>query len=141
MSECSNYKLIFYQFQMKNVKEYHETTECVVEFNDNSSRLVGLDLNKTSLNEMVVNEAGEVFKLRKDLNMLKTENEHLKTYLIELMNNFRTFQNDYKTREKLHADEMKTLRKKVVYLLKRNLALSYATDDEENDAEERVVKF
>lgn len=85
--------------------------------------------------------ASEIIKLKGQLNQMRLDNEMLQDSLHECRQALKQFQSDYKKREKVVNEEIKGLRKKVLYLLKRSVALYYTTDEDEGDAEERIIKF
>ena len=91
--------------------------------------------------QLDTNEVVEIFKLKNELNILRTENDILKMNLQECQYNFRQFQSEYRVREKLVNEEIKNLRKKVLYLMKKSVVMSYTTDNEEPEAEERIISF
>ncbi len=47
----------------------------------------------------------------------------------------------FKLIEKTRNQEVKNLRKKVIYLLKRSIEMNYDTTDENEDEVERVIQF
>ncbi len=47
----------------------------------------------------------------------------------------------FKMVEKSRNQEIKNLRKKVIYLLKRSIEINYDTTDEYEDDTERVIQF
>ena len=108
------------------------TTQYQVEYVDKSEPVIYTDEN-------IYTGPSEMLKLKNEVNMLKTENELLRLNLGEYQQNFRKFQAEYRLREKFVNEELKNLRKKVVYLLKKSVALNYTTDEEEG--EERVISF
>jgi hypothetical protein len=65
----------------------------------------------------------------------------LKFELFETQSNLNEMIIQFKMVEKSRNQEIKNLRKKVIYLLKRSIEINYDTTDEYEDDTERVIQF
>ncbi len=87
------------------------------------------------------NSQSELELLKAETVSLKNQIEILKYELYATQANLTELVLQFKTSEKLQNQELKNLRKKVIYLLRRSIEMNYETADEEDAVDERVIQF
>lgn len=87
------------------------------------------------------NDSSELNLLKNDITSLKNQVDLLKYELFETQSNLNEMIIQFKLIEKTRNQEVKNLRKKVIYLLKRSIEMNYDTTDENEDEVERVIQF
>jgi hypothetical protein len=86
-------------------------------------------------------DSNEFYLLKSEMSSLKNQVDLLKYELFETQSNLNDMIIQFKMIEKTRNQEIKNLRKKVIYLLKRSIEINYDTTDENEDEVEKVIQF